>query len=154
MGRRGAGEAPSSSGSRRSMMPSRRVDSTSLFRPLLIACAILGFYLDVLPTPTPGVATSDLASSGGGSPLAPRPDDVEQDETPDEVGDLAWPQVKLVARAGSLRPRVGSPWSFSAALAEFGRAGLGPDNLPQGPCDDRDIGSSVALSVFLCRLTC
>jgi hypothetical protein len=135
-------------------MPSRRVDSTSLFRPLLIACAILGFHLDVLPTPTPGVATSDLASAGGGSPLAPRPDDAERDETPDEVGDLAWPQVKLVARAGSLRPRVRWSWSFSAALGESGRAGLGPDDLPHGPRDGRDIGSSVALPVLLCRLIC
>ena len=104
-------------------MPLRRVDSMSLFRHLLIACALLGFHLDVLPTPTPGVATSDLASSRGGSPLAPRPDDAEQDETPDDAGDLAWPQVKLVARAASIRPRVRSPWSFSTALAEFGRAG-------------------------------
>ena len=136
-------------------MPLRRVDSMSLFRHLLIACALLGFHLDVLPTPTPGVATSDLASSGGGSPLAPRPDDAEQDETPDEAGDLAWPQVKLVARAGSIRPRVRSPWSFSAALAEFGRAGLvGPHDLPHGPHDGWDIGSSVALSVLFCRLTC
>jgi hypothetical protein len=136
------------------MMPSRRVDSTSLFRPLLIACAILGLYLDVLPTPSPGVATSDLASSGGGSPFVPRPDNAERDETPDEVGDLAWPQVKLVARAGSLRPRVRSSWSSPAALAEFGRAGLGPGDLPHGPRDGRDIGSSVALSVLLCRLIC
>jgi hypothetical protein len=135
-------------------MPLRRGDSTSLFRPLLIACAILGFHLDVLPTPTPGVATSDRASSGGGSPLAPRPDNTERDETPDEVGDLAWPQVKLVARAGSLRPRVRSSWSSPAALAEFGRAGLGPGDLPHGPRDGRDIGSSVALSVLLCRLIC
>jgi hypothetical protein len=136
------------------MMPLGRVDSMSLFRHLLIACALLGFHLDVLPTPTPGGATSDLASSGGGSPLAPRPDDAEQDETPDEAGDLAWPQVKLVARAGSIRPRVRSPWSFSTALAEFGRAGLGPDDLPHWPRDGRDIGSSVALSVLLCRLIC
>jgi hypothetical protein len=136
------------------MMPLRRVDSMSLFRHLLIACALLGFHLDVLPTPTPGVATSDLASSGGGSPLAPRPDDAEQDETPDEAGDLAWPQVKLVARAGSIRPRVRSPWYFSTAMAEFGRAGLGPDDLPHWPRDGRDIGSSVALSVLLCRLIC
>ena len=135
-------------------MLSRRVDSTSLFRHLLIACALLGFYLDVLPTPTPGVATSDLASSGGRSPLAPRPDDAERDETPDETGDLAWPQVKLVARAGTIRPWVRSLWSFSAALAEFGRAGLGPHNLPHGPRDSRDIGSSVALSSLLCRLIC
>jgi hypothetical protein len=126
----------------------------SLFRHLLIACAILGFHLDVLPTPTPEVATSDLASSGGGSPLAPRPDNTERDETPDEVGDLAWPQVKLVARAGSLRPRVRSPRSSPATLAEFGRAGLGPGDLPHGPRDGRDIGSSVALSVLLCRLIC
>jgi hypothetical protein len=135
-------------------MPSRRVNSTSLFRPLLIACAILGFHLDVLPTPTPGVATSDPASSGGGSPFAPRPDDAERDETPDEVGDLAWPQVKLVTCAGSLRPRVRSSWSFAAALGESGRAGLGPDDSPHGPRDGRDLGSSVALSVLLCRLIC
>ena len=136
-------------------MPSRRVDNTSLFRYLLIACALLGFYLDVLPTPTPGVATSDLASSGGKSPLAPRPDDAERDETPDETGDLAWLQVKLVARAGTIRPWVRSLWSFSAALAEFGRASLvGPHNLPHGPRDGRDIGSSVALSSLLCRLIC
>lgn len=135
-------------------MPLRRVDSMSLFRHLLIACALLGFHLDVLPTPTPGVATSDLASSGGKCPLAPRPDDAERDETPDETGDLAWPQVKLVARAGTIRPWVRSLWSFSAALAEFGRAGLGPDDLPHWPRDGRDIGSSVALSVLLCRLTC
>jgi hypothetical protein len=135
-------------------MPLRRGDSTSLFRPLLIACAILGFHLDVLPTPTLGAATSALASSGGGSPLAPRPDNAERDETPDEVGDLAWPQVKLVARAGSLRPRVRSSWSSPAALAEFGRAGLGPGDLPHGPRDGWDIGSSVALSVLLCRLIC
>ncbi len=135
-------------------MPSHRVDRTSLFRPLLIACAILGFHLDVLPTPTPGVATSDLASSGGGSPLAPRPDDAERDETPDEVGDLAWPQVMLVARAGSRRPRVRSSWSFSAALSKFGRAGLEPDDLSHGPRDGRDIGSPIALSVLLCRLIC
>ena len=136
-------------------MPSRRVDSMSLFRHLLIACALLGFYLDVLPTPTPGVATSDLASSGGKSPLAPRPDDAERDETPDETGDLAWPQVKLVARAGTIRPWVRSLWSFSAALAEFGTAGLvGPHNLPHGSRDSRDIGSSVALSSLLCRLIC
>ena len=87
-------------------------------------------------------------------PARAAPDDAERDETPDEVGDLAWPQVKLVARAGSLWPRVGSPRSFSAALAEFGRAGLGPDDLPHGPRDGRDIGSSVALSVLLCRLIC
>jgi hypothetical protein len=136
------------------MMPLRRVDGMSLFQHLLVACALLGFHLDVLPTPTPGVATSDLASSGGGSPLAPRPDDAERDETPDETGDLAWPQVKLVARAGSIRPRVRSPWSFSTALAEFGRAGLGPDDLPHWPRAGRDIGSSVALSVLLCRLVC
>jgi hypothetical protein len=136
------------------MMSLGRVDSMGLFRHLLIACALLGFHLDVLPTPTPGVATSDLASSGGGSPLAPRPDDAERDETSDEAGDLAWPQVKLVARAGSIRPRVRSPWSFSTALAEFGRAGLGPDDLPHWPRDGRDIESSVALSVLLCRLTC
>jgi len=135
-------------------MPLRRVDSMSLFRHLLIACALLGFHLDMLPTPTPGVATSDLASSGGGSPLTPRPDDAERDETPDEAGDLAWPQVKLVARAGSLRPRVRPSWSSSAALGESGRAGLGPDDLPHGPRDGRDIGSSVALSVLLCRLIC
>jgi hypothetical protein len=135
-------------------MSLRRVDSMSLFRPLLIACALLGFHLDVLPTPTPGVATSDLVSPGGGSPLAPRPDDAERDETPDEVGDLAWPQVKLVARAGSLRPRISSSWSFSAALGEFGRAGLGPHDLPHGPRDGRDIRSPVALSVLLCRLIC
>lgn len=136
-------------------MLSRRVDSTSLFRHLLIACALLGFYLDVLPIPTPGVATSDLASSGGKSPLAPRPDDAERDETPDETGDLAWPQVKLVARAGTVRPWVRSLWSFSAALAEFGRAGLvGPHHLPQGPRGGRDIGSSAALSSLLCRLIC
>ena len=135
-------------------MPSHRVDRTSLFRPLLIACAILGFHLDVLPTPTPGVATSDLASSGGGSPLAPCPDDAERDETPDEVGDLAWPQVMLVARAGSRRPRVRSSWSFSAALSKFGRAGLEPDDLSHGPRDGRDIGSPIALSVLLCRLIC
>jgi hypothetical protein len=135
-------------------MPSRRVDSTSLFRPLLIACAILGFHLDVLPTPTSGVATSDPASSGGGSPLAPRPDDAERDGTPDDVGDLAWPQVKLVARAGSLRPRVRSPRSSPAALAESGRADLGPGDPPHGPRDGRDLGSSVALSVLLCRLIC
>jgi hypothetical protein len=135
-------------------MPSRRVDSTSLFRPLLIACAILGFHLDVLPTPTPGVATADPASSGGRSPLAPRPDDAERDETPDEVGDLAWPQVQLVARAGSLRPRVRSSWPSSAAPGESGRAGLGPDDPPHGPRDGRDLGSSVALSVLFCRLIC
>jgi hypothetical protein len=135
-------------------MPLRRMGSMSVFRPLLIACALLGFHLDVLPTPTPGVATSDLASSGGGSPLAPRPDDAERDETPDGVGDLAWPQVKLVARAGNIRPRVRSPWSFSSALAEFGRAGLGPDDLPHGPRDGRDMGSSTALSVLFCRLIC
>ena len=111
-------------------MPLRRVDSMSLFRHLLIACALLGFHLDVLPTPTPGGATSDQA------------------------GDLAWPQVKLVARAASMRPRVRSPWSFSTALAEFGRAGLGPDDLPHWPRDGRHIGSSVALSVLLCRLIC
>jgi hypothetical protein len=136
------------------MMPLRRVDGMSLFQHLLVACALLGFHLDVLPTPTPGVATSDLASSGGGSPLAPRPDDAERDETPDEVGDLAWPQVKLVARTGTIRPRVRSPWSLSAALAEFGGAGLGPGDLPRGHHDGRDIGSSVALSVLLCRLIC
>jgi hypothetical protein len=137
------------------MMLSRRVDSTSLFRHLLIACALLGFYLDVLPTPTPGVATSDLASSGGKSPLAPRPDDAERDETPDETGDLTWPQVKLVARARTIRPWVRSLWSFSAALTELGRVGLvGPCNLPHGPRDSRDIGSSVALSSLLCRLIC
>ncbi len=135
-------------------MPFGRGDSTSLFRPLLIACAILGFHLDVLPTPTSGVDASALASAGGGSPLAPRPDDSERDETPDEVGDLAWPQVKLVARAGSLRPRVRSSWSFFAGLGESGRAGLGPDDLPPGPRDGRDIGSSVALSVLLRRLIC
>ena len=136
-------------------MSSRCVDSMSLFRPLLIACAILGFHLDVQPTPTPGVAASGLASSEGGSPLAPRPDDAERDETPDETGDLAWPQVKLVARAGTIRPSVRSLWSFSAALAEFGRAGLvGPHHLPQGPRGGRDIGSSAALSSLLCRLIC
>jgi hypothetical protein len=135
-------------------MPLGRGDSTSLFRPLLIACAILGFQLDVLPTPTSGIATSALASSGGGSPLAPRPDDSERDETPDEVGDLAWPQVQLAARAGSLRPRVRSSWSFAAALGESGRAGLGPDDLPHGPRGGRDLGSSVALSVLFCRLIC
>jgi hypothetical protein len=70
------------------------------------------------------------------------------------VGDLAWPQVKLVARAGSLRPRFRSSWSFFAALGESGRAGLGPDDLPHGPRDGRDIGSSVALSVLFCRLIC
>jgi len=136
-------------------MSSRCVDSMSLFRPLLIACAILGFHLDVQPTPTPGVAASGLASSEGGSPLAPRPDDAERDETPDEAGELAWPQVKLVARAGGPWSRVGSSRSFSAALAEFERAGLGgPDDLPHGPCDGRDLGSPVALSVLLCRLVC
>ena len=30
-------------------MPLRRMDSMSLFRHLLIACALLGFHLDVLP---------------------------------------------------------------------------------------------------------
>jgi hypothetical protein len=135
-------------------MPSRRGDGMSLVRPLLIACAILGFHLDVLPTPTPGVATSELASSGGGSPLAPRPDDAERDETPDEVGDLAWPQVKLVARAGSIRPRVRLPWSSSAGLDEFGRMGPGSGDQTHGPRDGRDVGSSVSLSVLLCRLIC
>ena len=124
-------------------------------RTATTTCALLGFYLDVLPIPTPGVATSDLASSGGKSPLAPRPDDAERDETPDEAGELAWPQVKLVARAGGPWSRVGSSRSFSAALAEFERAGLGgPDDLPHGPCDGRDLGSPVALSVLLCRLVC
>jgi hypothetical protein len=135
-------------------MSSRRVDRTSLFRPLLIACVILGLHLDMQPTPTPGVAARDLASSGGGSPLAPRPDDAERDETPDEGSELAWPQVKLVTRAGSLWPRVGSPRSFSASLAKFGSAGLGSGDLPHGPRDGRDIGSPLALSVFLCRLIC
>src|SRR5512135_3864176 len=131
-------------------MPSRRGVGMSLFHPLLIACAILGFHLDVLPTPTPGVATSELASSGGGSPLAPRPDDAERDETPDEVGDLAWPQFKLVARARSIRPRVRLPWSSSAGLDEFRRMGPGFGDQPYGPRDGRDVGSSVALSVLLC----
>ncbi len=84
----------------------RRLVSTSLFHRLWIACAILvGLVLDVMPTPTPGFKTSELSSSETCPPLQPRPDDTERDETPDEVSELTWPQVKLVARNGDVRPR-------------------------------------------------
>ena len=135
-------------------MPACSVDSSSLLRHLLIACVLLGFSLDVLPTPTQGSATSGRTSSGAGSPFAPRPDDSEQDETPDEAGDLAWPLVKLVARAGGIRPPVSSPNSCDADLAEFGGTILGPNHLPHWHRGGRDVRSSVALSALLCRLIC
>ena len=109
------GETPPSSGIGRSMMPSRRVDNTSLFRYLLIACALLGFYLDVLPTPTPGVATSDLASSGGKSPLAPRR------TTPSETR-------RPTKRATWLGYR--SSWLLAPELSGPGSARSGPSPLP------------------------
>ena len=104
--------------------------------------------------PHPGGRHLGSGFVGRWVPARAAPDDAERDETPDEVGDLAWPQVMLVARAGSRRPRVRSSWSFSAALSKFGRAGLEPDDLSHGPRDGRDIGSPIALSVLLCRLIC
>jgi hypothetical protein len=135
-------------------VPVRAVDSSSLLRHLLIASVILGFSLDVLPTPTPGAATSGRTSSGAESPFAPRPDDSEQDETPDEAGDLSWPLVRLVDRAGGIQPPISSPNSCDADLAEFDGTILGPNHLPRRHGDGRDVRSSVALSVLLCRLIC
>src|SRR5512135_148343 len=80
-----------------------RSDKSSLSHLLLVACMILGLMLDVIPTPTPGFPIARRSSSGDGSLPVPRPDDVEQDETPDEASDLAWPRLRLVLRRGGAR---------------------------------------------------
>src|SRR5215831_2705362 len=56
---------------------------------LLIACAILGLLLDVIPAAMPGLAPSARVASGGATPSIPLPDDSEGDETPDDADDLA-----------------------------------------------------------------
>ena len=104
-------------------MPLGRVDSMSLFRHLLIACALLGFHLDVLPTPTPGVATSDLASSGGGSPLAPRRTTPSRTRRPTRQATWlgrrsSWLLAPEASGPGSARPGPSPlPWLSSGGQA-------------------------------------
>jgi hypothetical protein len=131
------------------MMGPRRPDGRRLSRHFLTACVLLGFYLDVLPTPTPGIATPDKARPVAGSPLTPRPDDSERDETPDEAGDLAWPEVTLVARGGNARGRGHLTRPFAPDPAAFARAHFGTDQLSR-----RRAAPFAGLPVLLCRLTC
>jgi hypothetical protein len=130
-----------------------RSDKSSLSRLLLVACAILGLMLDVFPTPTPGFPIARRSSSGDGSFPVPRPDDVEQDETPDEASDLAWPQLRLVLRRGGARSPgeasgpLGADRPFNPApIVASGRARYG--SRPGTPA------FAIDLPIHLCRLTC
>src|SRR4051812_1722761 len=78
----------------------------SWFRCLVVALVTLGTGLDVVPIPL--LSASDPSAVEAGDPLAPSQDD-ERDETPDDVSDLSWPQVRMVVRAGASHPRSGWP---------------------------------------------
>ncbi|MBV8555021.1 MAG: hypothetical protein JO116_05620 [Planctomycetaceae bacterium] len=130
-----------------------RSGKASLSRLLLVACAILGVMLDVVPTPTPGFPIARRLSSADGSLPVPRPDDVEQDETPDEASDLAWPQLRLVLRRGGARSPGEVPGSLGAdrpfkpaPSVASGCARYG--SRPGSPT------FAIDLPLHLCRLTC
>lgn len=134
-------------------MFARRANKASPLRHLVVILLFLGYFLDVLPTPTPGSGTLAGNRSNVASPFAPRPDDTEPDETPDEAGELSWPQSTLVASMRLPRPPARAILT-SHFGGNFTRMPAEAIALRRIPHVAKAPGSPVALSILVCRLIC
>lgn len=129
-------------------MFARKANIVSLPRRLLVVLVFVGFYLDVLPTPTPGADPSAARLSTTGIPCSERPDDRERDDTPDEAGNLAWPEATLVGRFRPARPHA-APRESIAERTQRAVSCFFQNTETTAVCR-----SSTILSILVARLIC